>query len=250
MSNHNDNSIEAAGKEAERLLAELEAKAPVKSRQAAPSPPAQASRQGQKSWAWVLVAVLASMAGTLGIVSRQSTSSPSPSTATTPPSSGSEPPQAGVRSEPKTQTEAYNPPTPRESTAKEASGEALSQEQALLIIKGWLDAKPRVFAPPFISEAVDPFVANGPLWNDITKPGGSIDWLKTNASHYTYASSTVNNPISFSEDSHEPSITVSITQSMAFHGPKGTKETNSTDTYRYTFRQENGNWKIWDYKKQ
>lgn len=111
-------------------------------------------------------------------------------------------------------------------------------------------SKRKVFAPPFISQAADSYVANGPLWKDITKQGGSIDWLKTNNSHYSYAASTINNTIDFTGDASEPSIIVSVTQNMAFHDSKGIKRTNATDSYRYTFRQERGSWKIWDYKKQ
>ncbi|MCT0209450.1 MAG: hypothetical protein DCF18_10250 [Cyanobium sp.] len=265
MSNHNDRNIEAASQEAERLLAELETLAPATHTQAgnfAPPPPplpytsaqhspaAHASRRKLKGWAWLLLIVLAGIAGTLGVVRSHFTSQSSPSNPPSKQPTHSEPREPGETSEPKAQTEPYTPSVSSEATNQEPSAEALTQEQAFSLIKGWLDAKPRVFAPPFISQAVDAYVANGPLWNDITKAGGSIDWLKENDSHYSYASNTINNITDFSRDTDEPSVTVSITQDMALHSPKGTKPTNSTDTYRYTFRQEGGNWKIWDYKKQ
>lgn len=266
MSNHNDRNIQAASQEAERLLAELEALAPATGRQgtnftpppppppppsrAQPSPPTHASRRTEKAWAWILLIVLAGTTGALGIARLQYTSQSSPANPSSKQPSGSDLREGGEVAAPKVQTEPYTASAPSEGTNQELSGDALTQEQALAIIKGWLDAKPKVFAPPFISQAVDAYVANGPLWHDITKAGGSIDWLKENDSYYSYTSNTINDTISFSRDAIEPSVTVSITQDMALHSPKGTKPTNATDTYRYTFRQERGNWKIWDYKKQ
>lgn len=265
MSNDKDRSIEAAGKEAERLLAELEERAPAGHTQDAnpslptptrphisshPTPQAATIRGRPGGLVWLFVIALVSIAGTLGVVGTLSTNRPSSSIQTQQQPSGSEPQNAEEPSAPKVHTEPYTSAIPNESSAQVSSGEALSQEQALSIIKGWLDGKPKVFAPPFISRAVDSYVANGPLWYDITKPGGSIDWLKANDSHYSYAFNTINSTISFSGKTNEPSITVSVTQDMAFHSPKGTKPTNSTDTYQYTFRQEHGSWKIWDYEKR
>lgn len=274
MSNHNDHDIEAASQEAERLLAELESLTTASSRQAprpsptpppAPPPPpysapqqspqqspqAHTSRKNQTGLVWLLVAALASFAGILGVASSFSARRSSFSTPTNQQPSNSEPPLAGELSAPKVHTEPYTPKRSHEATSQALpSGEALTEEQALSIIKGWLMSKRKVFAPPFISQAADSYVANGPLWKDITKQGGSIDWLKTNNSHYSYAASTINNTIDFTGDASKPSIIVSVTQDMAFHDSKGIKRTNATDSYRYTFRQERGSWKIWDYKKQ
>lgn len=274
MSNHNDHNIEAASQEAERLLAELESLTAASGHQAsrpsptpspapppAPPPPPNGAlqrspqieipRKNKTGLAWLVIAALLGLAGITGVARSFYARRPSFSTPTNQQPSNSEPPLTGEGSAPKIHTKHYTPKESHEAATQALpSGEALTEGRALSIIKGWLASNHKVFAPPFISQAIDSYVANGPLWEDITKPGGSIDWLKTNNSHYSYATSTINNSLNFTGDTSEPSIVVSVTQDMTFHGPKGIKQTNTTDTYRYTFRQERGNWKIWDYKKQ
>lgn len=263
MNQHDDHNIEAAGQEAIRLLAELESVGPATFEKdvppsplrkiAATSKPASATKSSSRrrmGKGWILVVSLGSIAATLGVVSSLSTIRPIASTPTSQQPSSSKPPQPVELPSPKIQTSPYTPNTSNETINPQPAGEALTQEQALSVIKGWLDAKQKVFAPPFTSQAVDSYVANGPLWNDITKPGGSIDWLKENNSYYSYGSNSIDSQISFSGDAREPSMIVSVTQDMTLHGPNGSKDIRSKDTYRYTFRQERGSWKIWDYKKE
>ena len=63
----------------------------------------------------------------------------------------------------------------------------IAQDQALRLVEQWLRMKPRIFAPPFDTSGMDSIViASGPMFNDITKKGGSIDWLRSNSSHYNF----------------------------------------------------------------
>lgn len=128
--------------------------------------------------------------------------------------------------------------------------EGLKQEQARSIIEQWLTVKSRIFAPPFNTELADQVVAAGPLWTDLTKPDGSIQWLKNNNSYYTYSVIKVNRVVRYLPSPSMPSIVVSVTETSVLHSPKGREESSGTNDYLYTLKEETGRWKIWDYRKQ
>lgn len=124
----------------------------------------------------------------------------------------------------------------------------LSQPQARAIVEEWLTVKSQIFAPPFNTELADQVVAAGPLWRDLTKPGGSIQWLKNNNSYYSYPTIRVNRVSSYSPSSTMPTIVVSVTEATTLHSPKGNETSTSTKDWIYTLKEEGGRWKIWDYK--
>ncbi len=126
----------------------------------------------------------------------------------------------------------------------------LTQEQARSIIEQWLTVKSQIFAPPFNTELADQVVAAGPLWTDLTKPDGSIQWLKNNNSYYTYSVIKVNRVVRYLPSPSMPSIVVSVTETSVLHSPKGREESSGTNDYLYTLKEETGRWKIWDYRKQ
>lgn len=125
-----------------------------------------------------------------------------------------------------------------------------SENEVRGIVEQWLTVKSQVFAPPYDSNIADKIVASGPLWADITKTNGSIEWLKTNDSYYTYSTIKVNQVIRFSPSASMPSIVVSVTEDSTLHSPKGNKSSSSTSNWVYTLKEEGGTWKIWDYQKQ
>jgi len=126
----------------------------------------------------------------------------------------------------------------------------LTMDQARSIVEQWLSAKQQIFAPPFDTSVADRIVANGPLWSDLTKTGGSIDWLRGNDSHYTYNLVRINNVISFTPSSDMPSIVISVTEDSVLHSPRGTTPSRSTNIWTYTLKEEGGTWKLWDYRKE
>lgn len=126
----------------------------------------------------------------------------------------------------------------------------LTMDQARSIVEKWLSAKQQIFAPPFDSSVADRIVANGPLWSDLTKTGGSIDWLRANDSYYTYNLVRVNDVITFDPSSDMPSIVISVTEDSVLHSPRGTTPSRSTNTWTYTLKEEGGTWKLWDYRKE
>lgn len=156
------------------------------------------------------------------------------------------PPQVSA---PPAQTTPAPVPIPA-NTPSTAPMSGLNEAQARGVVEQWLTVKSQIFAPPFDTNVADRIVAEGPLWTDLTKTDGSIDWLKKNNSYYTYNSTRVNNVIRFTPSPTMPSLLVSVSEDSVLHSPSGSDPTVSTNNYLYTLKQENGVWKVWDYRKQ
>jgi hypothetical protein len=126
----------------------------------------------------------------------------------------------------------------------------LNELQARKVVEEWLSVKHQIFASPFNTQLADQVVAEGPLWTDLTKADGSIDWLKKNNSYYSYDSILINGVSRFVPSPSMPSIVVSITENSTLHSPGDNKDSSTTDNWIYTLKNEGGRWKIWDYRKQ
>lgn len=153
-----------------------------------------------------------------------------------------QPPPREQPSEPNPPIQPLSPPSPQPS--------GLSELQARGIVEEWLSVKPQIFAPPFNTELADQVVAAGPLWTDLTKTDGSIEWLRSNNSYYSYTAIKVNQVIRFLPSPSMPSIVVSVSEDSILHSPRGNKASSSTSNWLYTLKEEDGRWKIWDYRKQ
>lgn len=141
-------------------------------------------------------------------------------------------------------------PLPPSSPTPSTPTYGLSEAEARGVVEKWLTVKSQIFAPPFNTELADEVVASGPLWADLVKPDGSIDWLKQNDSYYTYSLIRVNRVYRYLPSSTTPSIVVSVTEESVLHSPKGSTPSSSTRDWVYTLKNEGGSWKIWDYRKQ
>jgi hypothetical protein len=126
----------------------------------------------------------------------------------------------------------------------------LSEDQARSIVEEWLTVKQRIFAPPFDTNLADQVVAEGPLWTDLVKTNGSVEWLKSNNSYYSYSDIRVNRVLRYLPSPTMPSIVVSVTESSTLHSPKGSQASSNTRDWIYTLKEEGARWKIWDYRKQ
>ena len=127
----------------------------------------------------------------------------------------------------------------------------LSRDEALQIVQNWYQAKSHIFGFPFDKSLVEQY-ATGKLYQDTLKPNGSIDWLQSNSSYYTYDNSQINKILSFQNSGYQPSLVVNISKELHLHGPKGIGW-NRSKTYNsdfvYFFSKNNGVWKISEYKK-
>ena len=157
-------------------------------------------------------------------------------------------PQPVERPESSERSTTIQPLPPQKQPAPQPSG--LTQEQARAIVEEWLTVKSQIFAPPFNTDLADQVVAAGPLWTNLTKPDGSIQWLKNNNSYYSYSTIKVNRVIRYLPSPSMPSIVVSVTEVSNLHSPKGSETSSSTKDWIYTLKEESGRWKIWDYRKQ
>ena len=127
----------------------------------------------------------------------------------------------------------------------------ISQDEALQIVQNWYEAKPQIFGPSYDLDLVDQ-LATGNLYYNTTKPGGSVDWLQNNDAYYTYTTSEITDVEEFSNSGTRPYIKVRIFEDLYLHGRRGIDRKNSgpyRGTFTYVFEQENGVWKIYDYKK-
>lgn len=127
----------------------------------------------------------------------------------------------------------------------------LRQAQAVELVKRWLNAKPKIFGRPFDKNLVAQHTT-GKLFEDITKPGGTIDALQKAKSYYTYAESRINQVWIFKPDQSRPLLKVEVVEEFTLHTPQGIDPNNSgrsTSSWTYSFAENNGIWKISDYEK-
>ena len=142
-------------------------------------------------------------------------------------------------------------PTPTPAPSPQAP---ISEQQAVQIVQGWLDAKPRIFAPPFDESLLRKYIVNSSETFDKNKlSGGSMGWLRDNKYRYSYAfskvASVVEFPVNPSRDS--VSIRVEVYEDLTLYDSDNIivqdRSGRSTNTFRYVLAQENGTWKIYEY---
>jgi len=139
------------------------------------------------------------------------------------------------------------PPVPPPDTNSE-----LSQDQAVALVNQWLNAKSQIFAPPFNTQLARKYIT-GPLYRDITKANGTIDWLRRNKAYYVYKKSEIERVWSFASSGTRPALKVKISENRILFSPQGidySQSGTSTGNYRYYFIREQGVWKIYDYKEE
>ncbi len=138
--------------------------------------------------------------------------------------------------------------TPRSSDANVPS---FSESDARELLVKWMSAKKRVFAAPFDSQVASVYTT-GKLYSDITKPEGSIDWLRGNSSYYNFGAQKVGSISNFSSSGASASALVDMTEDITLY--KNGRVDNSQTSYKtrtstYQFEYIDGTWKIADYKK-
>lgn len=139
--------------------------------------------------------------------------------------------------------------TTTSSTPNSSTSNSFNKQDAVNLINGYLQAKDKIFAPPFDRQLVANFTT-GKLYYDITKPEGSMDWLQKNNNHFRYGNRKAEPLEYFSTTGNQAQIDVAITEEVSYY-KNGTIEPAKTEfgKYRYTLQQENGTWKIADYGK-
>ena len=98
------------------------------------------------------------------------------------------------------------------------------------------------------------YMKPGKLYEDITKPGGSIDWLKQKDFFYKYNEIEIKKVIDFKLYQDNAHLTVEVFEDLELFTPSGVDPTQSgqkTQIWVYDLKKnQSGEWRIYDYKKQ
>ncbi|MBP0013393.1 MAG: DUF4101 domain-containing protein [Roseofilum sp. SBFL] len=136
-------------------------------------------------------------------------------------------------------------PTVRDSSS------SITESQAVDLISTWLEAKKRIFAPPFDRQLAADLTTDS-RYERIVRRDGSIDWLKNNNAFYEYGFQKAEATGSFFSNQDQATIDVIVTEELTLYINGIIDESKSsfnTNRYRYNFRKENGKWKISNYDK-
>ena len=144
---------------------------------------------------------------------------------------------------------------PRSSPFAAPNPQALTEEQAKSLVSGWLNFKTKLYAAPFDSSKLDQYIIKpGKLYEDITKPGGSIDWLKQKDSYYKFNKIEIQRVVDFKLYQDNSHLTVEILEDLELITPSGVDPTQSgqkTQIWVYDLKKnQSGKWRIYDYRKQ
>lgn len=135
------------------------------------------------------------------------------------------------------------------SSTPAVAGE-LSQEEAIAVVNRWLQSKQQIFSPPYNRELAAQ-LTTGKLYDDITKVGGSIDWLSQNNARYEFRSSQIQavNGFSVNEDTAVLQATVTEDRTLYVGQQIDTAQSgNSTGAVSYELKIADGQWKLADYR--
>lgn len=123
----------------------------------------------------------------------------------------------------------------------------MTQDEAVAVVKQWLAAKHKIFAPPY-DQQLAATLTTGPLYADLTRAGGSIDWLMKNNSFYRYGAQTIDAVLQFTIDGTTPTLEVRVTEdSTLYLRNRPARTTQKPDRFRYRFEFVGDRWKILDY---
>ena len=128
----------------------------------------------------------------------------------------------------------------------------LTESKAIEIVQNWLNVKSQLFAPPWNTNLASQYIT-GVLYWDITKPEGSIDWLRSNSSYYRYDASQIMDVWQFDRSESQPWLKVRIYENRTLYGRNGIDQNQSgqrSGNFIYWFEKDNNTWKIYDYKSQ
>lgn len=136
------------------------------------------------------------------------------------------------------------------ATTGTASNTAITQAQAIALIERWLQAKQRIFAPPFDQAPVTE-LTTGELYASLTRSDGAIAWLKDNQAYYRFGVQKVESVERFAAGRNKATVEVRVTEDRTLYrnGTIDPSQTEfDTDLIRYSLEIVDGQWKIADYK--
>ena len=178
--------------------------------------------------------------------------------ASPPPSSGASPPSSnGATSpgfpSPSSPQAPVQSPSPFSSSPPVQQTPTLDSVLARQVVESWLSYKKTIFAAPYDLSAIESHIVNpGPLHSDITKTGGSVDWLRSNKSSYYYNDLRVLDVSDFRQFPDRAHLTVRVLEDLELRTPRGidrSKSGRKTQSWVYELKLHNGRWLVYDYRK-
>ncbi|MBP0020542.1 MAG: ARC6/PARC6 family protein [Cyanobacteria bacterium SBLK] len=127
----------------------------------------------------------------------------------------------------------------------------VTQIEAMDIIRKYLEAKSRIFAPPFDRQLASRLLMGKAYEDKVSKPGGgSLEWLRDNRAYYQYSSDRTLEPLQrFQAFGNQARIDVKLAEKLRYY-QYGRLKWSSTNRGNYTFilQLDNGVLKIADVK--
>ena len=153
------------------------------------------------------------------------------------PASGNATQQASSEASPKV------PSTQPSPSTSESNSPQLSRQKAAELIEGWLQAKQRIFAPPFDRQLLAQLTTGERYRGN----NSTIEWLQSNNGYYEYGVQKVESIRRFIQNGNNATVKFDYTEdrTLYFDGEIVPEETDfETRTAVYDLRFEEGQWKI------
>ena len=145
-------------------------------------------------------------------------------------------------------------PSTNNSPFANSNNTQLTEVEAFNLVDSWLTFKKTLFVEPFDTSKLDQYLIKpGKLYSDITKKGGSIDWLQQRKSYYEFNESKIENVIKFELFKDKAHLTVDVFEDIKLVTPTGIDPNQSGRKKRAWIydlqKNHNGDWKIYDYRR-
>jgi hypothetical protein len=133
----------------------------------------------------------------------------------------------------------------------------ISQDEAKKLIEKWMQAKQKMFAPPYDQE-IGSQLTTGKAYSDKVRgpssdgtPYSSLEWLRQYGFQYKYGVQNIENVTRFESGNDQASIDVQILEDARLYNKDGVIQPKRSGmerkTVRFMLKKDNGTFKISDY---
>jgi ARC6-like, IMS domain len=146
---------------------------------------------------------------------------------------------------------------PTTNSPAQSTTAAISQDEAKKIIEKWMQAKQRMFAPPY-DQQLGSQLTTGKAYRDKVRgpssdgtPYSSLEWLRQYGFQYKYGVQNIENITRFESGRDQASIEVQILEDARLYNKDGVIQPKRSGmerkTVRFILKKDNGVFKISDY---
>jgi hypothetical protein len=140
-------------------------------------------------------------------------------------------------------------------TAEDSSVSSITEDQAIDLIKRWLDAKSKLLTPPYDTVPTEEVLTGKAYECNVKRQNGeesSVDWMRNNGSSWEFSLQHVDKVISFTPSQDHATMTVAITEKGVLRNKNGDIDSDNSyfnqRTLTYDFQLVDRQWKISYYK--